>query len=355
MTPFASGQGAPDRPFKPWRFWEPVGWADRRCNRSNHSPTAQAVRMLEQQGKSVGLRSFACSGASIEAGLLEPQMGPEPDPGDTPLKPQVAALKEYAQSTHVGAVTIIAGGNDLYFERIVMACISFGCQVSQSLVTQRLALLPGLLDEMAQQIKEIPIANLDPASVLLVEYPNPARGADGSYCDHAPPGDALARLAQSDARWAGEYVLPRLNHEICMAAQRHGFRYVDGISPRFHEHGYCAQPQNFINSIGESGLRQHHYRGGMHPNAEGHGQVGERLAEVLSGMIAGQTPPPRRVSADAGSLSVAVAGAQPPAAMPRAAASSPSSTPSMGVESRERRPASRSCCQPGDFGYQREA
>ena len=288
---FASGQGAPDRPFNAWRFWEPVGWADRRCNRSNHSPTAQAVRRLEQEGQSVGLRSFACSGASIEEGLLEPQMGPEPDPGDLPLKPQVEALKDYAQGTDVDAVTIIAGGNDIYFERIVLACMAFGCQVTRSLVEQRLALLPALLDAMALEIKAI-LPNLDPASVLLVEYPNPARGADGSYCDHAPPGDALARLAEKDARWAGECVVPRLNHEICMAAQRNGFRYVDDVSPRFREHGYCAQPQNFINSIGESGRRQNHYRGGMHPNAEGHGQVGERLAEVLSGVIAGQTPPP---------------------------------------------------------------
>lgn len=290
---FASGQGAPDQPFNPWRFWEPVGWADRRCNRSNHSPTAQAVRMLEQRGQSVGLRSFACSGASIEEGLLAPHMGPEPDPGDPPLPPQVEALKDYAQGTAVDAVTIIAGGNDLYFERIVMACMAFGCQVSQFLVEQRLALLPALLDAMALEVKQIP--NLAPASVLLVEYPDPARRADGSYCDHAPPLDPLALLAQKDARWAGECVLPRLNHELCMAAQRHGFRYVGDVSPRFREHGYCAQPQNFINSIGESNLRQHHYRGGMHPNAEGHGQVGERLAEVLSGMMAGQTPPPPAV------------------------------------------------------------
>jgi GDSL-like lipase/acylhydrolase family protein len=286
---FASGQGAPDQPFRWWRFWEPVGWADRRCNRSNYSPTAQAVTMLEQQGQSVGLRPFACSGASIEKGLLEPQMGPEPDPGDPPLPPQIAALKDYAQTTDVGAVTIIAGGNDIYFERIVMVCMAFGCQVARPLVDERLALLPALLDAMAGKIKQIP--HLDPASVLLVEYPNPARGADGSYCDRAPPGDALALIDEEDARWAGDCVIPRLNHEICMAAQRNGFRYVGDVSPRFHEHGYCAQPQNFINSITESTLRQHHYRGGMHPNAEGHRQVGERLAEVLSGMIAGQTPP----------------------------------------------------------------
>jgi lysophospholipase L1-like esterase len=286
---FASGQGAPDRPFRWWRPWDPVGWADRRCNRSNYAPSAQAVMLLEQRGESVGLQSFACSGASIEDGLLDSQMGPEPAPGDLPLLPQVAALKDYAQGAHVDAVTIVAGGNDIYFQRIVMACMAFGCQVNRSLVDQRLAYLPALLDEMAQKIKEIP--NLDPASVLLVEYPDPSHGADGSPCDRAPPLDALALLTKEDALWAGEYVLPRLNHEICLAARRNGFRYVGSVSSRFHQHGYCAQPQNFINSIGESNLRQHHYRGGLHPNAEGHRQVGERLAEVLSGMIAGQPPP----------------------------------------------------------------
>lgn len=286
---FASGQGAPDQPFSWWRFWEPVGWADRRCNRSHHSPTALAVAELEQQGESVGLQSFACSGASIEEGLLESHMGPEPDPGDLPLQPQVAALQDYAQSTDVDAVTIMVGGNDIYFQRTVMACIAFHCKISKPLVDQRLALLPALLDAMALEIKQVP--NLEPASVLLVEYPNPSRSADGSYCDRAPPGDLLARLDTEDARWAGDYVLPRLNHELCMAARRHGFRYVDAVSARFHEHGYCAQPRNFINTIGESTLRQKHFRGGLHPNAEGHGQVGERLAEVLSAMVAGQPPP----------------------------------------------------------------
>lgn len=286
---YASGQGAPDRPLNWWRLWEPVGWADRRCNRSNHAPAAQAVTMLAQQGASVGLESFACSGASIETGLLEPHMGPEPDPGAEPLKPQLEALQLYAQSTQVDAVVIVAGGNDIYFQRIVIACMASLCELNRPLVGQRLALLPGLLDAMAQELDEIP--NLDPASVLLVEYPNPARGADGSYCDRAPPGDALALIAENDARWAGDCVVPWLNRELCAAAGRHGFRYVEAVSPRFHEHGYCAQPQNFINSIGESSLRQGHYRGGMHPNAAGHRQVGEQLAAVLSGMIAGQAAP----------------------------------------------------------------
>jgi lysophospholipase L1-like esterase len=286
---YASGQGAPDRPFRWWRFWEPVGWADRRCNRSNRAPSAQAVAMLEEQGQSVGLESFTCSGAGIDEGLLGPQMGPEPEPGDLPLPPQVGALKAFAEEHEVAAVTIGAGGNDLYFQPVVLACMAFGCEVSKPLVDQRLALLPGLLDALAQELAEIP--DLEPASVLLVEYPNPARAADGSYCDRAPPGDPFALLSEEDARWAGDYVVPRLNHELCAAARRHGFRYVDGVASRFDAHGYCAQPQNLVNSVGESTLRQRHYRGGMHPNAAGHRAIGERLAEELAGMIAGQPAP----------------------------------------------------------------
>jgi lysophospholipase L1-like esterase len=285
---FASGQGAPDKPFKWWKFLSTPAWDDKRCNRSLNAPTAQAVESLKQQGHSVGLASFACSGATIEEGLIGPHQGPEAPVGASPLPPQVDALTVFAASSPVHAVTISIGGNDISFQNIVIGCMLGDCTQFEPLIEVKLQLLDDWLDALAPKLAAI--ASIDAERILLLEYPDPTQDSDGSPCDREPPGDPLSGIGKVQAEWAGDFVLPRLNHELCQAAKRHGWTYVTGIQPKVHEHGYCATP-NWINTINQSLERQRHYRGGMHPNETGHGKTGERVEEVLASMIGGTTPP----------------------------------------------------------------
>jgi lysophospholipase L1-like esterase len=286
---YASGQGAPDEDFTCWKFWSTPKWNDKRCNRSLNAPTAKAAEILRQQGHTIDYLSYACSGAKIEQGLIGTYDGSEPPSGPhTPLPPQVDELENLASTAGVDAVTISIGGNDILFQYIVGACVlSPACNLSQPVIAQRLAQLPGRLDDLAQDLVSV---SVDSHRIFVVEYPNPAEGSDGSYCDREPPGDLLSGIDANEARWTAEFVLPRLNRALCEAAQRHGWTYVGDVAPRFATHGWCAQPQNWLNTFEDSTRKQRHYRGAMHPNRDGHAAVGERLADAIAPLLAGQTP-----------------------------------------------------------------
>jgi len=186
-------------------------------------------------------------------------------------------------------VTLSAGGNDILFEYIVLMCIvSQDCSLSRPLIELRLGELPAALDALADALASTAI----PANrIFVLEYPDPTRDSDDSYCDHEPVGDALGGISRENAEWASSYVLPRLNSALCEAAKRNGWNYVDRIATRFDQHGWCAK-DNWINTVNESLSHQRHFRGGMHPDPEGYTAIGERLAAALKPLIDGQTPPP---------------------------------------------------------------
>lgn len=284
---YASGQGAPDNPWKWYKFLTTPAWDDKRCNRSLKAPSAQAVASLQQQGHSVGLASFACSGATIGEGLIGPHQGPEAPIGADPLAPQVDALAAYASGNPVHAVTISIGGNDIGFQNVVVGCMLGDCTRFQGLIEAKLQGLDDWLDALAPELAAI--ASIAPERILLLEYPDPTQDSDGSACDREPIGDALAGIDANEADWAADFVLPRLNWELCQAAKRHGWTYVSGIQPKLHQHGYCAAP-NWINTVNQSLERQRHYRGAMHPNEAGHAETAGRVEQVLAAMIGGSTP-----------------------------------------------------------------
>jgi lysophospholipase L1-like esterase len=292
---YGSGQGAPDAKIN-WfllRF-HPRWDDDKRCNRSLNAGTSQAVSILRRDpafaNDLIKYQSFACSGASIEKGLLGPYRGTEPpsDPADL-LRPQVDALRALAQTQTIDALTITVGGNDVLFEYIVAACILgvLDCDIIDPIVTQRLAELDGRLKRLADALATVAIP---PDRVFVAEYPDPARASATAYCDRRPRGDLLSGISGCESRWASECVLPRLNHALCVAAQQHGWHYVGGIAAPFVDHGWCAS-DNWINTISESLDGQGHYRGGVHPNVDGYRTIGGALAGAIRMRLIGSVPP----------------------------------------------------------------
>jgi lysophospholipase L1-like esterase len=302
---FASGQGVPDEEFKWWSFWDTPRWEDERCRRSLSAPTHQAVQRLQEQGLSVEYASLACSGATIAKGLIGPYKGPGIFGDISPLPAQVQALDALASMSGVDVVTISIGGNDILFQYIVLACMTTSsgeirarlscelfadpiCELGEPVFDFELAKLRNELDLLADRLADIPVAA---NHILLLEYPNPTQDSDGSYCDEEPPDDPLAGLDAEEVAWAAEYVLPRLNGELCLAARRHGWTFVDGIAVRFEGHGWCAESARWVNTINESWIKQRDHRGALHPNATGYRVVGDRLADVIAPLLAGQPPP----------------------------------------------------------------
>jgi len=288
---YASGQGAPNKPINPWLLRCEPTWDDKWCNRSENAAAKRALPMLEQQfpADHFELTSYACSGASIERGLLGPYRGTQPPDATSMLDPQVTAVRNFAQKNRIDALVVTIGGNDILFEYIVAACIFGGdCRIIDPVVDDRLRALPARLEKVADALAQIQIP---PERIFLLEYPDPTHSTSGAYCDHQPFPDPLSGIAGCEARWASECVLPRLNHELCRTAQLHGWNYVSGIAPAFDAHGWCAL-DHWINTIDESVLRQGHFRGGVHPNKNGYDAIAKPLAAAIAARLAGGAPAP---------------------------------------------------------------
>jgi lysophospholipase L1-like esterase len=292
---YASGQGAPNRPINWWVGRFSPEWDDVRCNRSENAPAKQAAGMLEGGetfcGDAFPVTSFACSGASIERGVLGRYRGPQPPPDPTDLLPaQIDDLARLGRTSRIDALAITVGGNDILFQHIVAACIlGFGqCNLIDPIIVDRLRTLRDRLETMAYAIDALPIA---PDRIFLLEYPDPTHEAASRFCDRKPCGDLLAGITRCEAQWASECVLPKLNYELCRVAKHHRWNYVGNIAGSFADHGWCAR-KRWINTIGDSLKHQGHYRGGVHPTADGHATVARELAAAIDMKLQGTGPPP---------------------------------------------------------------
>jgi hypothetical protein len=135
----ASGEGNPDDTGLD------VSWVDRRCHRSRTSGQALTAQALEQRSNksSVTFLSFACSGAKLGAGVLEPYAGqaslgaasqiPSQYWEVADLRPQVDAAREALcrvpvdqcgpeDMREVDYVFVSVGLNDLAFSDVIIAC-----------------------------------------------------------------------------------------------------------------------------------------------------------------------------------------------------------------------------------------
>jgi len=103
---YASGQGAPNAPISWWALRFRPEWDDDRCNRSRNAATVQAIDLLKSdpafQGDAFVYESFACSGASIQRGVLAPYRGSEPPKNDPTnfLRPQVEEIRTLVNQGH---------------------------------------------------------------------------------------------------------------------------------------------------------------------------------------------------------------------------------------------------------------
>ena len=269
-----------------------AAWTGDACHRSSWAGPAQAALSLEREDphSTVTFVSLACSGATIEEGLLGRQVNRPPD-----RLPQVDALAERLcppvavcagpdPQRRVDALVISIGGNDIGFEDIVKACIRLvGACTGETIpedspvaeARPKLARLGLRYVELFRAIN----AKLNIASVFLTENADAWIGEDGQFCmlRGFPLGTAIQR---DDVRWLHQNVLQPLNATERRIAQTLGWIYVDGIADPFHGHGYCAADPWFV-TYAESWARQGDDRGTFHPNRQGHRVIARRINEVV--------------------------------------------------------------------------
>lgn len=289
---FASGQGNPDIPKK---GGQKAKWVDNLCSRSAFAGPAQAAFSIEQADShtSVTFVSLACSGATINAGLI----GSFPK-GNTSLPPQVDKLKDILNGRQIDALLISIGGNDIGFANLVAKCIlDLNCSTSnsaQGILSAGLNSLQSRYQALSEKINGLPPVK----RIFITEYPDLARNQNGQFCNNSPLFDLLGFLSRREAQWASEEVVRGLNDRVKAAADQHGWVYVGGIADKFATHGYCAGDQRWVRTFGDAKKIQGTDNrcdlrnldsirsciissGSVHPSEGGHAWYATRLIEEL--------------------------------------------------------------------------
>jgi lysophospholipase L1-like esterase len=296
----ASGEGNPASSGRRWL-------RPSRCHRAETSGPRIAAAELIAANPDSGLRfiSYACSGATIDWGLLEPFRPRRFQPAEPPQLDRVDALTPRAT---IDALMISIGANDVGFSKIVTFCATErDCQDSRTFApAERWAEeghqpLPTLDAFVRRQLAELRHAyervdvrvpsEIDRHRVLIAEYFDPTRWPPRTQCaifrQRLTPDPEEGLVTIKESRWAHDRVLLPLNDLIHAAAEENGWTLVDRVDERFDGHGICApKEQRWVRTLGESLRMQHDHLGTLHPNEAGHRATAELIRSKLAALLA---------------------------------------------------------------------
>lgn len=220
---YASGEGNPRNVMAWLRNGGALSpyWDDDACHRSARGGPAKAALALERASSqtSVTLLDLACSGATVDAGILGPQTSAGQAAGQ--IEQAVAVLGE----RQVDLVTLSIGGNDVGFTSILQACatnvdcplarppagplagartVQAGVQAQTAALaddfTRIAACLGGTACVLSDGRPSPGVRLAANARVLPTLYPDITRAADGSSC-------AYLTISAQDFAWARDTVL----------------------------------------------------------------------------------------------------------------------------------------------------
>lgn len=292
----ASGEGNPD-------IGKPAGgpvWQEVRCDRSAASFEAQAAIAVEQADRktSVSFVHLACSGATVEKGLIGPYEGINPAGGDLPA--QIPAIPGIVGTREVDAVMLSIGANDLGFTPVLTFCVKVphcasalwpyekGMSLNQY-VAGRIAALPALYEAVDVALRT---AYIKPGRVYVNLYPDEFHDAQGRICDTILEGK-VSGIRADEATWMFERFMTPLNQAIRTAAGKYGWHVIEGGPEAFRRHGYCAGSAGWVVKYEQSLAYQGDINGTMHPNRAGHRQLGALAARLLvRDLLPGGAPRP---------------------------------------------------------------
>lgn len=352
---YGAGEGVPHvlrrPPMSRGNRGRPAGWWDQRCHRSLFAGAslAAANRAERAPTDSVTFLSYACSGATIDEGLLGTYQGRETagqvretlaehgigldalPPGERPfggwhLPPQVdqaaAALCPVARvdgacptsPRRPDYVILSTGGNEIGFgpavAKFAMGCGPACLEELRGNLGKRFAELSDGYDRLA-----VALNGLHPHAVIATAYPDPSRREDGkTFCDDPrfyvwrptfvprelrTLGFLLGVGIRSEqSGFAHDHMLVPLNKTLAEAARRHGWRYADHIVGASRVKGYCAKGKRWFVLYKEAVLKQGVIPGDVERDARGNiiyrdkggnivptGKGTSRIGEIASGAM----------------------------------------------------------------------
>ena len=219
---YASGEGNP-RNVMAWinnrsSSFNPY-WDEDQCNRSVHGAPAQAALKLENASNktSVTLVDVSCSGATVQKGILGPQL--------RGMNSQIESASKLIGNRKIDAVVMSIGGNDVGFGSILTSCalqsncplakasapplssfptiqagvqnLTAGLAASYSSINKCLT-GAGCQGALGQKLPGLSLS--DTGKVLLNSYPDLTRSQTGSVCSYLT-------ITESDFAWAQGSIL----------------------------------------------------------------------------------------------------------------------------------------------------
>jgi hypothetical protein len=270
-------------------------WLDKPCHRSAAAGFEVAARHLglASARRSVTFVSFACSGAEVEAGLLGPYAGVDPDRRRAPYLPQVERLRRIVaarggpdEPPPVDAILLSVGANDVRFSGIVKECSlpKVDCSEGRDAALQeRLDALDGNYDRLDGALEKA----APETPVLITEYFDPTRDGKGEFCARS-----VGFTSRAEAAWAYNGLLRPLNGRVATAAVRNGWKLVGGIASAFERHGYCVKKsRRWVRRLEESAFYQRDVLGTLHPSEPGHREIARQVAVPLDDLLDFGAPP----------------------------------------------------------------
>ena len=257
----------------------------RRCHGSPVATAPLAVGLLERDFPDIGFtfRSFACSGARIEEGVMSSYAGAEPADQDNRVPSQLSQANAYLSANptadghdrRIDALVMNVGGNNLAFANLIERCENIGplypfnpCNPpafggagndhalkafetgegsGESASVMGLDNLGSLYADLDKRIDRVAgttgLLAVTPGEVYLTGPPNPLAGAFDGCLTGA--NDYEKNLQLSERNWLEQSILPRMVAAMRTHAGDRRWEFVD-LSSRT-PNGICSGSARMFN------------------------------------------------------------------------------------------------------------
>lgn len=269
---YSSGEGSP--------YASGDRWDNEICHRSGNSGQARAVRTIKSEfpGMAIAFKNVACSGAQVAEGIMLSQKKQtwfgEGEELQRVVPPQMTAVRDWMGDNGYAELNIAmvsGGGNDvnfgLFVEKFFVLPFEFkaGSTEYNNLRTTIANDVPQLYRSLEQAFEQ----NFTYDRVLVSEYPDPMRGADGQFCD-------AEHSAMNSA-----FLVPLNNAVRTTVADFPKFRYVDGTMAESRRNGLCNNDTPYFNNgLFDTFWVQGDVFGIVHPNRRGHREIYQPVYEA---------------------------------------------------------------------------
>lgn len=320
--------------------------AARRCHRSPRATAPRAVRLLAAEFPDIdfSFRSFACSGARIDEGVLGTYEGAQPIDQQNRVPSQLSQANSYLNDLpggidkRIDALVMNIGGNNLGFANVMQRCLNLppfafnpcsppdasdngegnndtlnviqtGEGSGEPVNQIGLDNLPGLYAELNRKITRAPgttgtLLAVKPKEIYLTTPPNPVAGQKGAGCSLTGDYDYEKNLRTDEHNWLRDTVFPTLVNAMVDAAGANDWELVE-LGPAAPSNGICVGTNRFFNRNRDAlrrqgatvasvaGIAVSHGIG--HPNSDGYQAIAPVLAarlrpQVIQGFTPGQPP-----------------------------------------------------------------